>query len=449
VFSVAKRVEMKILVIGSGGREHALAWRLAQGVKVQKVYVAPGNAGTALEDGVENVAIGTIPELIEFVKRENIELTVVGPEAPLAAGVVDAFRAAGLKIFGPTKAAAQLESSKDFAKRFMTRHNIPTAFFETFSEIAPAKAYVEKHGAPIVIKADGLAAGKGVVVAMSKQEAFDAIDMMLSEKLVAGHPSDNKLGDACPEPGRRAGARVVIEEFLTGEEASFIVMTDGKHVLPMATSQDHKRLLDGDAGPNTGGMGAYSPAPVVTPTIHARVLRDVIQPVVRGMESEGIVYTGFLYAGLMISPDGSLKVLEFNCRMGDPESQPIMLRLKSDFAAIIEHAVNGTLDRVEAEWDRRTALGVVMAAANYPDTPRKGDVIEGLPKKLEDAHVFHAGTAMQDGKVVTSGGRVLCVVALGDMVKMAQKRAYEIADTLHFNGCQMRRDIGYRAIGRK
>jgi len=423
---------MKILVIGSGGREHALAWRLAQGTKVQKVYVAPGNAGTALEDGVENVAIGTIPELIEFVQRENIELTVVGPEAPLAAGVVDAFRGAGLKIFGPTQAAAQLESSKDFAKRFMVRHNIPTAFFETFSDIAAAKTYVEKHGAPIVIKADGLAAGKGVVVAMSKQEAFDAIDMMLS---------GNKPGNT--------ETRVVIEEFLTGEEASFIVMVDGKHVLPMATSQDHKRLLDGDAGPNTGGMGAYSPAPVVTPTIHARVLREVIQPVVRGMESEGIVYTGFLYAGLMISPDGSLKVLEFNCRMGDPETQPIMLRLKSDLADIVEHAVNGTLDRVEAEWDRRTALGVVMAAANYPDTPRKGDVIEGLPKKLEDAHVFHAGTAMQDGKVVTSGGRVLCVVALGDMVKMAQKRAYEIADTLHFNGCQMRRDIGYRAIGRK
>ncbi|HLP97959.1 MAG TPA: phosphoribosylamine--glycine ligase [Sideroxyarcus sp.] len=423
---------MKILVIGSGGREHALAWRLAQGAKVQKVYVAPGNAGTALEEGLENVNITAIPELIAFVQRENIELTVVGPEAPLAAGVVDAFRAAGLKIFGPTKAAAQLESSKDFAKRFMTRHNIPTAFFETFSDIAAAKAYVEKHGAPIVIKADGLAAGKGVVVAMSKQEAFEAIDMMLS---------DNKLGDA--------GARVVIEEFLAGEEASFIVMVDGKNVLPMATSQDHKRLLDEDLGPNTGGMGAYSPAPVVTPTIHAKVLREVINPVVRGMESEGITYTGFLYAGLMISPDGGIKVLEFNCRFGDPETQPIMMRLKSDFAAIVEHGVNGTLDKVEAEWDRRTALGVVMAAANYPDTPRKGDVITGLPKQVEDGHVFHAGTAMQDGKVVTSGGRVLCVVALGDMVKQAQKRAYEIADGIHFDGAQMRRDIGYRAIGRK
>ncbi len=423
---------MKILVIGSGGREHALAWRLARGAKVQKVYVAPGNAGTALEDGLENVAITAIPDLIEFARRENVELTVVGPEAPLAEGVVDAFRAEGLKIFGPTKAAAQLESSKDFAKRFMMRHNIPTAFFETFSDIAQARAYVEKHGAPIVIKADGLAAGKGVVVAISKNEAFDAIDMMLA---------DNRLGGA--------GARVVIEEFLEGEEASFMVMVDGKHVLPMATSQDHKRLLDGDQGPNTGGMGAYSPAPVVTPEIHARVLREVIQPVVHGMESEGITYTGFLYAGLMISPDGGIKVLEFNCRMGDPETQPIMLRLKSDFAAILEHAVNGTLDQVEAEWDRRTALGVVMAAANYPDTPRKGDVIEGLPKRLEDAHVFHAGTALQDGKVVTSGGRVLCVVALGDMVKRAQQRAYEIADGIRYDGCQMRRDIGWRAIGRR
>ncbi len=424
---------MKILVIGSGGREHALAWRLAQGAKVQKIFVAPGNAGTALEDGVENITITAIPELIEFVKHEDIYMTVVGPETPLAAGVVDAFRAAGLKIFGPTKAAAQLESSKDFAKHFMVRHNIPTAFFETFSDTKAARAYVEKHGAPIVIKADGLAAGKGVVVATSKDEAFAAIDMMLS---------DNRLGDA--------GARVVVEEFLAGEEASFIVMVDGKHVLALATSQDHKRLLDNDAGPNTGGMGAYSPAPVVTPQLHARVLREVIQPVVRGMEKEGITYTGFLYAGLMIDAQGNAKVLEFNCRMGDPETQPIMLRLKSDFAAIVEHAINGTLDQVEAEWDRRTALGVVLAAANYPDTPRKGDVITGLPtqlaKKLEDAHVFHAGTTMQDGKVVTNGGRVVCVTALGDMVKMAQKRAYEIADTIHFDGCQMRRDIGWRAI---
>ncbi len=424
---------MKLLVIGSGGREHALAWRLAQGARVQKVFVAPGNAGTALEDGVENVAITGIPELLAFAQKEGIHFTVVGPEAPLAAGVVDAFRAAGLKIFGPTQAAAQLESSKDFAKRFMVRHNIPTAFFETFSDIAPAKAYVEdyvsRHGAPIVIKADGLAAGKGVVVAMSKDEAFAAIDMMLS---------DNKLGDA--------GARVVVEEFLAGEEASFMVMVDGKHVLPLATSQDHKRLLDGDHGPNTGGMGAYSPAPVVTPELHARVLREVIHPVVRGMEQEGHSYTGFLYAGLMIDAQGNYKVLEFNCRMGDPETQPIMLRLQSDLSVLMEHAVTGTLDKVEVEWDRRTALGVVLAAANYPDTPRKGDVISGLPKKLEDAHIFHAGTAMQDGNVVTNGGRVLCVTALSDTVKMAQKRAYEIADAIHFDGCQMRHDIGYRAV---
>ena len=423
---------MKILVIGSGGREHALAWRLAQGERVQKVFVAPGNAGTALEDGLENLPITGISELVEFVKRESIEFTVVGPEAPLAAGIVDAFRAEKLKIFGPTKAAAQLESSKDFAKRFMTRHAIPTAFFETFSDIEAARRYVDKHGAPIVIKADGLAAGKGVVVAMTEMEAYAAIDMMLA---------DNSFGDA--------GARVVIEEFLEGEEASFIVMVDGKHVLPLATSQDHKRLLDHDRGPNTGGMGAYSPAPVVTPTIHAKAMREVILPVVQGMEKEGVTYTGFLYAGLMILPDGGLKVLEFNCRMGDPETQPIMLRLKSDLSVLMEHAIAGTLDQVEAEWDRRTALGVVMAAANYPETPRKGDVITGLPKPQEDAHVFHAGTAMQGGQVVTSGGRVLCVTALGDMVKRAQQRAYEVADDIHFDGSQMRRDIGYRAIGRK
>ena len=420
---------MKILVIGSGGREHALAWRLSQSPKVQKVYVAPGNAGTELEDGMENVAITEIPDLVSFAQREDIYMTVVGPEAPLAAGIVDEFRAAGLKIFGPTRAAAQLESSKDFAKRFMVRHNIPTAFFETFSNAGAAKSYVEKHSAPIVIKADGLAAGKGVVVAMTKEEAFAAIDMMLS---------DNKLGDA--------GARVVIEEFLTGEEASFIVMVDGKNVLAMATSQDHKRLLDGDQGPNTGGMGAYSPAPVITPQLHARVLREVIQPVVRGMAAEGITYTGFLYAGLMISSDGGIKVLEFNCRMGDPETQPIMLRLKSNFTDIVEHAINGTLNQVNVEWDRQTALGVVMAAENYPGTPRRGDVITGLPKGLEDAYVFHAGTEMQNSKVVTSGGRVLCVTALGTMVKRAQQRAYEIADQIHFDGCQMRRDIGYRAI---
>lgn len=423
---------MKLLVIGSGGREHALAWRLAQGAKVQKVYVAPGNAGTALEEGLENVALNDINELIAFAQREAVYLTVVGPEAPLAAGVVDAFRAAGLKIFGPTQAAAQLESSKDFAKAFMVRHRIPTAFYETFSEVAKAHAYVDKHGAPIVIKADGLAAGKGVVVAMSLDEAHHAIDMMLA---------DNRLGDA--------GARVVVEEFLTGEEASFIVMVDGKNVLPLATSQDHKRLQDGDLGPNTGGMGAYSPAPVVTPEIHARALREVINPVVQGMASEGIAYTGFLYAGLMIDAQGGLKVLEFNCRMGDPETQPIMLRLKSDFASIVEHAVDGTLDQIEAEWDRRTALGVVLAAANYPDTPRKGDVIHSLPKQSDDAHVFHAGTILRDKTVLTNGGRVLCATALGDTVKMAQRNAYQLAEQIHFDGCQMRHDIGYRALARK
>jgi phosphoribosylamine--glycine ligase len=421
---------MKILVIGSGGREHALAWRLAQGAKVQKVYVAPGNAGTALEKGVENVNLNSVDELLEFALREHIYLTVVGPEAPLSKGVVDAFRRAGLKIFGPTKAAAQLESSKDFAKAFMVRHNIPTAFYETFSDVTAAHAYIDKHGAPIVIKADGLAAGKGVIVAMSLEEAHQAVDMMLS---------DNKLGDA--------GARVVIEEFLEGEEASFIVMVDGKNVLPLATSQDHKRLMDADLGPNTGGMGAYSPAPVVTPEVYARALREVIMPTVHGMEKEGHTYTGFLYAGLMISPDGSIKVLEFNCRMGDPETQPIMLRLKTDLLTMMEHAVNGTLDAIEVEWDRRTALGVVLAAANYPDTPRSGDVINGLPARSEeDAHVFHAGTKLVDGKVVTSGGRVLCVTALGDSVRMAQRRAYQVVDEIHFDGCQSRRDIGYRAI---
>jgi len=424
---------MKILVIGSGGREHALAWRLAQAPRVQKVYVAPGNAGTALEEGVENVALSSVEELLAFAQSEGIHLTVVGPEAPLSKGVVDTFRRAGLKIFGPTRAAAQLESSKDFAKAFMVRHGIPTAFYETFSDAAAAHAYLEKHGAPIVIKADGLAAGKGVVVAMTLVEAHQAVDMMLS---------DNKLGDA--------GARVVIEEFLAGEEASFIVMVDGKNVLPLATSQDHKRLLDADLGPNTGGMGAYSPAPVVTPEVYARALREVIQPTVQGMEQEGHTYTGFLYAGLMISPDGSIKVLEFNCRMGDPETQPIMLRLKTDLLMLVEHAVNGTLDKVEVEWDRRCALGVVMAAANYPDTPSTGDVITGLPGKgVDDVHVFHAGTQLVDGKVVTSGGRVLCVTALGDSVRMAQRRAYQVADGISFDGCQMRRDIGYRAIAHK
>lgn len=420
---------MKILVIGGGGREHALAWKIAQNKEVSRVYVAPGNAGTATNPDMQNVPITDINVLLAFAQKEQIYLTIVGPEAPLSQGVVDTFRAAGLKIFGPTKAAAQLESSKDFAKAFMLRHNIPTAAYATFIDAKLAHDYVNQQGAPIVIKADGLAAGKGVVVAMNEAEAHAAIDAMLA---------DNKLGSA--------GARVVIEEFLTGEEASFIVMVDGKNILALATSQDHKRLLDGDQGPNTGGMGAYSPAPVVTPEIHARALREVIRPTVEGMAKDGIPYTGFLYAGLMISPDGSIKTLEFNCRMGDPETQPIMLRLKSDFVALAEHAVNGTLDKIEAEWDRRTALGVVMASANYPESPRLGDEITGLPKNLEDAQVFHAGTTLKDGKVLTSGGRVLCVTALGETVKFAQQQAYRIIEDINFDGAQYRTDIGFRAL---
>jgi len=422
---------MKILVIGSGGREHALAWRLAQAPGMQKVYIAPGNAGTGREQELENLPISDIHALADYAQREKVHATVVGPEAPLAAGIVDVFRARNLRIFGPTQAAAQLESSKDFAKRFMTRHKIPTAKFSTFSDIMAAHAYIDAEGAPIVVKADGLAAGKGVVVALSVKEACAAVDMMLA---------DNRFGDA--------GARVVIEEFLDGEEASFIVMADGHHALPLATSQDHKRLKDGDQGPNTGGMGAYSPAPVVTPEIHARVMREVIMPTINGMAADGIVYTGFLYAGLMIRPDGSLRVLEFNCRMGDPETQPIMLRLKSNFVELVDAAIDGRLDQVEAEWDRRVALGVVMAAANYPETPRTGDAIHGLPPRTEDSHVFHAGTAQRDGEVVTAGGRVLCVTALGDSVKAAQKRAYEVLDQIRFDGMQCRRDIGFRAIKR-
>jgi phosphoribosylamine--glycine ligase len=423
---------MNLLVIGSGGREHALAWRLAQSPRIGRVYVAPGNAGTAHEDGLFNLPLTAIPELVDFARRESIALAVVGPEAPLSAGIVDAFRAAGLRIFGPTRAAAQLETSKDFAKAFMIRHGISTAAYATFSDAKAAHAYVAKQGAPIVIKADGLAAGKGVVVAMTLEEAHAAIDMMLV---------DNKMG--------AAGARVVIEEFLKGEEASFIVMVDGKHVLPLATSQDHKRLQDGDKGPNTGGMGAYSPAPVLTPAIHARVMREVILPVIQGMEKEGSPYTGFLYAGLMIKPDGSAKTLEFNCRMGDPETQPIMMRLKSDLFTMLEHAVGGTLHTIDAEWDRRVALGAVMAAAGYPENPRTGDEITGLPRNGEDFHVFHSGTTHRDGKVLTSGGRVLCVTALGDTVRVAQRRAYEVAEGIHFAGSQMRRDIGFRAIGAK
>ena len=421
---------MNLLVVGSGGREHALAWRLAQSPRIGRVYVAPGNAGTAGEDGLFNAPLTSIPDLVDFARKESIALTVVGPEAPLSQGIVDAFRAAGLKIFGPTQQAAQLESSKDFAKSFMVANSIPTAAYATFSDAKAARDYVRQQGAPIVIKADGLAAGKGVVVAMTLEEAHAAIDMMLV---------DNRMGTA--------GARVVIEEFLEGEEASFIAMVDGRHVLPLASSQDHKRLLDGDHGPNTGGMGAYSPAPVLTPTIHARVMREVIQPVVAGMEKKGTPYSGFLYAGLMIRPNGDTKVLEFNCRMGDPETQPIMMRIKTDLFTLIEHAVNGTLKNIEVEWDRRVALGVVMAAAGYPDNPRKGDEITGLPRAGDDFHVFHAGTALAGGKIVVNGGRVMCVTALGDTVRVAQRRAYEIAEGIQFAGQQMRRDIGFRAIG--
>jgi phosphoribosylamine--glycine ligase len=422
---------MKLLVIGSGGREHALAWRLKESPRVQKVYVAPGNGGTAREEGLENVTLATFPELIDFARREDIAFTVVGPEAPLAAGIVDAFRAAGLRIFGPLQAAAQLEASKDYAKQFMVKYGIPTAAYATFTDAAAAHAYIDRQGAPIVVKADGLAAGKGVVVAQTADEAHAAVAAMLG---------GNSLGEA--------GHRVVIEECLVGEEASFIVMVDGEHVLPMATSQDHKRLLDGDQGPNTGGMGAYSPAPVVTPVMHARALREVIRPVVAGMKQEGTPYTGFLYAGLMIDAAGGIKVLEFNCRFGDPETQPIMLRLKSDFASLLEAAIDGRLDQVEAEWDRRVALGVVLAAAGYPEAPRKGDAITGLPEPAEDCHVFHAGTAVQGDQVITAGGRVLCVTALGDTVKMAQARAYEVADRIDFAGRQLRRDIGWRAVKR-
>ena len=419
---------MKLLVIGGGGREHALAWKLAQSPRVSKVFVAPGNAGTALEDGVENVEIADHAELIVFAKKEQIALTVVGPEAPLAAGVVDAFRAAGLKIFGPTQRAAQLESSKDFAKAFMQRYRIPTAAYQTFTDAQAAHRYVDERGAPIVIKADGLAAGKGVVVATALKEAHDAIDMMLI---------DNKMG--------AAGARVVIEDFLDGEEASFIVMVDGRHALALATSQDHKRLKDGDVGPNTGGMGAYSPAPVVTPSVHAKVMREIIKPAIAGMEQDGAPFVGFLYAGLMIGKDGQVRVVEFNCRLGDPETQPIILRLKSDLLTLLDHALAGTLDKVEAEWDTRAALGVVLAAHGYPDEPRKGDAITGLPAAGDDYHVFHSGTALNGKAVVANGGRVLCVTALGHNVKTAQKRAYEIAEPIRFDGMQMRRDIGYRA----
>jgi phosphoribosylamine---glycine ligase len=420
---------MKLLVVGSGGREHALAWKLANSPRVQKVFVAPGNGGSATETGVENVAITETGALIDFCRKENIQLTVVGPEAPLAAGIVDSFKDAGLRIFGPTRAAAQLESSKDFAKSFMVRHGLPTAQHRTFDTAAEAKAYIAQRGAPIVIKADGLAAGKGVVVASTKEEALAAVDAMLTDKRFGA-----------------AGARVVVEDFLQGEEASFIVMCDGTHVLSLATSQDHKRLKDGDAGPNTGGMGAYSPAPIVTPKVHARVMREIIQPAVQGMAQDGTPYVGFLYAGLMIDAAGNPKTLEFNCRLGDPETQPIIMRLKSDLLDLIDRALDGTLDRAEAEWDRRCALGVVLAAANYPEEPRKGDRITGLPAPAEDCRVFHAGTKLENGAVVTNGGRVLCVTALGDSLRMARTRAYEAIDRIRYDGMQYRRDIGHRGL---
>ncbi len=424
---------MNVLVIGGGGREHALAWKLAQSPRVAKVFVAPGNAGTALEPALANVALTAFPDLVAFAREQKVTLTIVGPEGPLAAGVVDAFRAAGLPIFGPVQAAAQLESSKDFAKAFMARHGIPTAQYRTFTDAGLARAYVTERGAPIVVKADGLAAGKGVVVAPTVAEAHAAIDAMLSGSLLG-----------------TAGARVVIEDCLAGEEASFIVMVDGRNVLPLASSQDHKRLRNGDAGPNTGGMGAYSPAPIVTPALHARIMRDVILPAVAGMASDGIPYAGFLYAGVMVDDAGNPKVLEFNCRLGDPETQPIMVRLKSDLVDLVLHALDGTLDRAEAEWDRRAALGVVLAAHGYPDAPRKGDVIIGLDRVTTDAHpdckVFHAGTGGEDGRIVVTGGRVLCVTALGDSVRQAQRSAYAAIAELRFDGMQYRTDIGHRAL---
>jgi phosphoribosylamine--glycine ligase len=430
---------MKVLVIGSGGREHAIAWKLAQSPKLQTVYVAPGNGGTALSPHLKNIAITDVKALADFAVAEKIALTVVGPEAFLAAGVVDEFRARGLRIFGPTQAAAQLESSKAFSKDFMKRHGIPTAAYETFADLKAAHAYVDKMGAPIVVKADGLAAGKGVVVATTLEEAHQAVGWMLA-------PDDkaNKLG----VQHNAGGARVVIEQFLQGEEASFIVLCDGKNVLPLATSQDHKRLNDGDEGPNTGGMGTYSPAPVVTPNVHAKAMHEIILPTIEGMAKDGVPFTGFLYAGLMIDEHGVPRTLEFNTRMGDPETQPIMMRLKSDLFDVLMAATEGTLDQVELQWDRRAALCVVMAAAGYPLNPRKGDAITGLPAETPDSMVFHAGTTLKDGEPVASGGRVLGVTALGDSVKIAQHRAYEVLQGIRFDGAQFRRDIGYRAIKR-
>ena len=428
---------MKVLVIGNGGREHALAWKLAQSPKVQTVFVAPGNGGTAADPKLTNVPLTDHAAVADFAQAQKVTVTVVGPEGPLAGGIVDLFRSRGLRVFGPTQAAAQLESSKAFAKAFMQRHRIPTAAFETFTDSVAAHAYVDSQGAPIVIKADGLAAGKGVVVAMSLPQAHEAIDWMLSA-------DDNRLGVQ-----HNAGqARVVIEQFLEGEEASFIVMCDGKNVVSLATSQDHKRLLDDDEGPNTGGMGAYSPAPVVTPNVHAKVMQEIIHPTIAGMARDGIVFTGFLYAGLMIDSSGQPRTVEFNCRMGDPETQPIMMRLKSDLLDVLLHATDGTLDTVDLEWDRRAALGVVMAASGYPLTPRKGDLVTNLPPDAAEAVVFHAGTAPSDAGPITCGGRVLCVTALGDSVKLAQQSAYDVLRGIHFDGAQYRRDIGHRAIKR-
>jgi phosphoribosylamine---glycine ligase len=429
---------MKVLVIGSGGREHAIAWKLLQSTKIQTVYVAPGNGGTASDRRLHNLPLTDFKDLAEFAEREKIALTVVGPEGPLAGGIVDYFRARGLRIFGPTKAAAQLESSKAFAKAFMKRHQIPTAAYETFTDAALAHAYVDQQGAPIVIKADGLAAGKGVVVATTLPQAHEAIDWMLGTD-ASGASLDVKHNDV---------PRVVIEQFLEGEEASFIVMCDGKNVVSLATSQDHKRLLDGDEGPNTGGMGAYSPAPVVTPNVHAKAMHEIILPTIHGMAKDGIPFTGFLYAGLMIDAHGQPRTVEFNCRLGDPETQPILMRLKSDLFDLFVHAIDGTLEDVELHWDRRVALGVVVAAASYPGTPRKGDVIQGIPAEAADGIVFHAGTELRDGQLLTSGGRVLCVTVLADSVKQAQPRAYELLQAIQFDGMQYRKDIGHRAMKR-
>jgi phosphoribosylamine---glycine ligase len=424
---------MKVLVIGGGGREHAIAWKLARSERVQTVFVAPGNGGTAADPALHNLPITDPAALADFAAAEKVALTVVGPEAPLAAGIVDLFRARGLRIFGPTQAAARLESSKAFAKDFMQRHGIPTALYAAFTSAAEAHAHVDRHGAPIVVKADGLAAGKGVVVAMTPAEAHAAIDDMLGA---------NSLGV------KHVGgvARVVIEEFMAGEEASFIVVSDGRHVVSLATSQDHKRVGDGDTGPNTGGMGAYSPAPVVTPEVHARVMREIVQPTITGMARDGTPFTGFLYAGLMIDELGRPRTVEFNCRLGDPEAQPILMRLKSDLLDLLMRATDGTLDQAELQWDRRIALGVVMAAHGYPGSPRIGDAIGGLPADADDLKVFHAGTALHDGRLVSSGGRVLCVTALGDSVRVAQQRAYEALGQIQLDGAVWRRDIGHRAI---